>query len=203
MSTPTVIANLALSYIGWSVKIANINDNNDKAAIACKQHYDIVKKTIFEEYIWNFAEKRASLALIPTGTYDPADTTEFTYAYAYPGDCLVATEIYNSAGDSQKIDFELQTNATRDTVYILTNTQDAILIYTAATDSFTLMRSGLFQTAFAYRLAAAIAFDLTKDSKIEDKNFNKYFGILAQAKVKDANEGTVDVKRTDYKDAFK
>lgn len=204
-TTPTVIANLALDAIGWTEVITSIDDTTSNAAIVCKRQYTLSKEEMLEEYRWRFAEKSAALASVPTATYDPtADATLTKYAYAYyiPSDCLIINEIFNPNSDTEKIDFTLQMNELNNETYILTNEDDAVLKYTGATDSFTVMKSALFRRALSHKLAANIAMPLTKDKQKRDDNLNSAFGISKMAQTKDAKEGKNTAPRTTYKDSM-
>lgn len=203
MSTPTVIANMALSH-NKCENIASIDATDTKEAITCKQFYSIAKDYMLEKHPYGFIERRVALA--PVAGVDPSDYSTYTYAYALPGDCLVAEEIYNSTSNkaTDKIPFILGTNAARDTTYIFTDQEDAYLIYTASTDSFTSMRSATFQLALSYTLAWLIAMQLTGDSKLRDENLNMSFGITKEAETKDANEEFEDLEDfNDYADEMK
>jgi hypothetical protein len=201
--TPTEIAKMACDHN----KCAQIDsiDGTSEEAKKMKFWYSKAKQYMQEKHPYGFTEKRVTLALIPTATYDPDDTTDYEYAYAMPSDCLVIDEIYNpnSTKAEDKIKYILQTNTTRDAVYILTNQEDAILIYTAGTDSFTNMRSMTFQLALSYVLAW-LTWSLHGDPKLRDDNLNLSFGITGEAETKDSNEQHEDLEDFNgYADAMK
>jgi hypothetical protein len=185
--TKTEAFNLSLDTVG-SANVASPTDGSREANI-CSKWWPIVKDSVLEELPWEFAERSQSLALV-SGSADTPYSDEFIFAYAYPADCLVANNILNTGSDLAKdqIPFKRQTNATLDVVYILTNEEDAVLLYTAATESFTTMRSSHLRLALVYKLGAQIATPLKKDTALRDKNLDSYFSYMALAKTKDANE---------------
>lgn len=185
--TITDIYNLALSSNG-SARVSAPGDGSREANV-CDLWYPTVKDSILEELPWGFAERNVTLALV-SGSADSPYSDEFTFAYAYPADCLVANRILNTGSDLAKdqIPFKRQTNVALNVVYILTNEETAQLIYTAATESFTTMRSSNIRLALVYHLAAHIANDLKKDTVLRDKNLDAYRSYMALATTKDANE---------------
>jgi hypothetical protein len=198
-ATPTTISNMALSHNKCD-KIDSIDDSS-KEAQACKRFYPIALNVMLEKHKWGFAERRVPLAVV--AGEDPSVYSPYSIAYSYPGDCLIANEIYNEGSDrpNDKIPFILGTNAAKDTTYILTDQETAYLIYTAATESFVSMKSSTFQLALSYLLAALTAVDLTSDTDLRDKNFNYYFGFASEAGVKDSNEEHQNTE--DFDDYFK
>jgi hypothetical protein len=198
--TKTDIYNMALGQIG-SAKVSAPGDGSREAE-ECDLHYPTVKDSILEELPWEFVERRQALALV--SGEDPSVYSKFTYAYAYPTDCLIAERIYNSASEMAdgQIEFQRYANAAKSAVYILTDQEDAYLIYTASTESFVSMRSPHLRLALIHKLAAQIAIPLKKDLALRNANLDAYFGYMAIAKNKDANESHKPQNEfTKYKDA--
>lgn len=78
------ICNLALSRIGVLQQITSIDPPDaTPAGLACAAVYTLCRKELMHDFPWPFASKYAELALLAT---DPNE--EWTYAYAYPSDCL-------------------------------------------------------------------------------------------------------------------
>lgn len=200
--TKTDIFNRALDSVG-SANVSSPTDGSREANV-CSGWYTLIKDSVLEEAEWGFAERNQTLALV-SGSSDTPYSDEFTYAYAYPADCLIANSILNtgSALAKDQIPFKLQTNATLDVIYILTNEEDAVLLYTASTESFTTMRSSHLRLALIYKLGAQIATPLKKDTTLRDKNLDSYFAYVGLAKTKDANENqpSVSGEFQRYKDA--
>lgn len=196
-ATPTTISNMALGHLGK--KTIDSIDSSALEAKACKEFYDIALGVLLEDHKYGFAERRVALAVV--AGVDPSTYTPYSIAYSYPGDCIIANRIYNASTDDplSKIPFILGTNAAKDKTYILTSQEDAHLIYTARTESFTTMKSNTFQLALSFQLAALVGGKLNVDEAKIEKMYNRYFGYESKAKTKDSNE---QHERIDYSDQY-
>lgn len=83
MASKTEIANMAVSHIGASIDIANLQTEKSEAAAACRRFYQPALKEALRDFPWPFATKIDALALIEE---DPND--EWAYSYRYPSDCM-------------------------------------------------------------------------------------------------------------------
>jgi hypothetical protein len=201
-ATDTSIANMALGFLGKK-QISSI-DGTEIEAKACKQYIETAKNMMLEDSGWGFAERRVSLAVV--AGVDMTGYDAYTYAYAYPADCLIAHRIYNSSSTaiSDKIPFVLGTNPAADAVYIFCDTKDAVLVYMASTNSYTTMKSSTFQVAFAYLLAALAGGRLKVDNSRIEGMWTNYFAFNSKAQVKDSNERHEQPDMADaYIDAMK
>jgi len=196
------ICNLALSRIG-APSIAAITENT-RPARECNRLYETVRDTVLSEFPWNFARKQEALAAL-----SGEEVTGWDYAYAYPTDCLTALQIYNPLTNqtytdgeyvayqlvesavkikADRIKFEIGTNSTKDTRLILTDQEDAELIYTARiTDPN--MFSSAFIDALSWRLAADLAIPLKGKASLQQQMLAMYVRKLGYAQQVNANEG--------------
>ena len=198
MASEVQICQLALSHIG-SYKIDSLSESS-KEAEECNRLYPFVRDAVLEDLPWNFASKRATLAPL---------TEEFAgwdFAYAYPSDCIYALEIYDDShaaagayydADTElyvkkgKVAFTSGVNAALTQRVILTDKEDAILIYTARVVNPTLF-SSLFIKAVSYYLAGELALPLLGDPNIQASMESKYLAIKGLAEASNANEGHED-----------
>lgn len=182
MAISTVqIANMALSHIGDNSTIEALTENSAQAKTA-NLWYDFARKFTLKAWDWSFARKRASLAV-----HGDDPPSEWTYRYQYPADCIAARFIENPAGklaDPVPFTVEYSDDGTKS---ILTDTEEAILIYTRdATEP--LLFSEFFIDVFSLVLASKIAFALTGRKAIKDDMAARAHQLLVYAPAMDASE---------------
>ena len=185
MATKTEICNIALSHLGISKEIANVDSEQSQEAKACRRFYDISRETVLKDFNWPFATKFATLNLIEE---DPND--EWLYSYRYPNDCLFARRILSG--------FREDTEATRITykigkddqgILFFSDKENAELEYTSDVTDVDLYTSD-FKIALSYRLAHYIAARLTAGDpfNLADKCFQKYMLEISKASSNALNE---------------
>lgn len=159
----TSICNMALGHIGVISRIQDVENENSAEAAACRLYYDQCLDLLLEMRPWACAERQAALQDIG----DPPD--EWGYRYMYPNTCKLAVKIVNpslrNAGRGYKIKFKV---VSADPDYgraILTDQEEAILLYNHAIDDPALFDATFIQ-AFTLFLAQHIAMPLRVDPKI-------------------------------------
>jgi hypothetical protein len=181
MASVVDVCNLALSHIG-KYHIASLQDAR-KEALECRTLYPRARNSTLRDFDWNFARKRIILAQL-------VDTfAGWDYAYQYPTDCLRALQIFNTASDSavDQIPFEIGVNEGLSGRVILTDQEEAILIYTAAVEDPNVF-DDVFIDALSYRLAADLALPLRGDPQVQQAMLNIYGSLLGRAQATNANE---------------
>lgn len=137
MASKTDIANRALSKLGQK-RVSNIETEDTKSARIINGIYSMVRDSLLQEYPWNFAIKRASLAPL-------SSSPEWGYdnKYKIPSDCLRLLSIKNDPDYSVEED------------NILTDETDEILIkYIARIEN-----SGNYVPVFNEALATRLAYE--------------------------------------------
>ncbi len=178
------ICNLALSIIGASSNLESLDENTAEAQ-QCKLWYDHAREQTLIAHNWNEARKRLALA---AHSEDPPDGI-WIFRYQYPSDCLVAREIENPLGkDADAVPFEVETDTAGDTKSILTDVEDAVLIYTRDLKTTTIFSSYLVQT-IAQLVGHYISYSITAKTKIQDKTFASWQRMILLAPTFNANEG--------------
>lgn len=166
MATEVSICNTALSYLGSVSTISALTDQTNEAAI-CDLHFDNTRNALLEEHDWAFARSQATL--VEDGGDAPSG---WTYVYTLPADCVSPRAIYT---DTDPIDFDLVYDGTN--TLLVTDEEDAILIYTALVDTVTLF-SPLFLNCLAAKLAVEIAIPITRSQSIFSSAMDRYTSAL-------------------------
>ena len=188
--SPIGIANMALSHIGAKPTIESFTEKSAEAE-QVNIWYDYSRLQVLEASDWNFARKRRTMALhgdtISETASDPLAGV-WKFRYQYPDDCVAARKVQNpNAPPKDAIPFDIETSLDGEQKTILTDAEDAVLVYTwdlANTDMF----SPLFTLALSHLLAHEIAFSLTGKRKIKIDELTIYNRVLNEAKSMIANE---------------
>ena len=175
------IANFALSKIGSTSTIESLTEDSTEANIM-NLWFQFAREEALAAFNWSFARGRLTLA---THSEDPP--VDWVYRYVYPSDCLKARFIENPAGPTKDpIPFEVET-ADNDTKSILTDQNEAKLIYTKPISNPSLF-SPFFVEAFSTNLASKGAFTLTGKLSLRDKLADEATQMFRLAPAFDAQE---------------
>jgi hypothetical protein len=113
---------------------------------------------------------------------------DWKYRYQYPSDCVAARHIVNPNGkNDDAVPFEIETGVNGDVKTILTDMEDAILVYTFDVEQTSLFTSHFVDT-LAVLLAHRIAFSLTGQRSTASDMLNLYTGMIRVAPAHNANE---------------
>lgn len=172
MASVVGICNEALVSLGADT-IAALTENSP-AARACNARYEDARDSVLRAHSWNCATAKVKLQRL-------SDDPVFTWAYAYqlPTDCLRVISL--ASGE----DFEVVGRT------VETNDSDPALKYVKRLTDPAQMDS-LLRSAIAARLAAEIAYIVTKDTKILDAAWTLLSNKLAEAMIRDAEEGQIE-----------
>lgn len=172
MTAQVDICNIALSRLGGEAITAI--DEGSRGARLCLLHYGPVLDSLLREHQWNFAIKRRSLAL---STTPPA--FEYDNQFALPDDWLRVVRI----NEGECVDYRIEGR------FLLANTLVVNLEYVAQVTDPNLM-DAQFRDVFAQRLAAEMAYPLTKNQTITESAWKVYNDKVRMARGMDAQEGT-------------
>jgi len=166
------LANDALQKIAVN-EIASFDDKNE-AARFFKQRYADLRDTVLQMHPWNFAQRRASLALLVT-------TPEYEYDYEHqlPTDpyCLKVEEIEDN------VEYRIEGRK------LLGYNETVNIIYTAQITDVNDFPY-LFREALITYLAAQAAWKLSGSVSLRDSLLGEFNAMLSEARVRDAQEGT-------------
>jgi len=196
MTSPVDICNLALTRIGHT-QISSL-DENSKGAALCALHYPICRDAVLRAHPWNFAIRRATLALS-----SQTPNHEFTYYHVLPTDCLKvirtnleaeglsSTAVYGfpgihgySGGSEYRVE-----NVENVGKCIATN-EDVVKIEYVAKIVDSSQFDALFVDLLAQRIAAEISVAFTDTQSVTKAMWDIYQSKLGEARTTDAQEGT-------------
>ena len=177
------IANMALSHVGAKSSIESFTENSAEAR-QVNLWYDYSRLQALEAFNWNFARKRITLAVHS----EAAPTDIWAYRYQYPADCILVREIANPAGKlADAVPFDIEVDATGNEKTILTDVQDAKLVYTFDVTAPSLF-SAFFVEVLSHLLAYHITFSITGDLKLKAAQLQIYMALMNKAPAHNANE---------------
>lgn len=177
------ICNMALGHIGASSTLESI-DEPSAAAASCRLWYDHSRLVTLAAHDWNFARKRQILPLHAEAAPEP----EWLFRYQYPADCVVGRRVPSPATVPPFAPFAVEADSTGTSQCILTNMEQATLIYTFDQTSVA-MFSNVFIELLSFQLAHHIAFTITGKREIKADMLDAYQMLLATAPSSNANEG--------------
>lgn len=189
------IYNLALSNLGTRSRVTATSDGT-REANALNVIYADARDELLQEHPWNFAGTREALATQAVA----AAPDDWSFVYVYPADCL-AVRFLCSAGTPpdayaglEPIRYEVRVvkddtlpTAVRKRA-ILTDLDDAVACYTWQVTDPDFMPPH-FRRVLGWKLAAAVALNLTGAASTAAACFNMYKAQLDIAGVVDAREG--------------
>lgn len=185
MASVIEICNIALSRIGNSRSINSLNEASKEADV-CNLHFESCRDATLADAEWNFATKR--IALADTGNPPP----DWSYAYAYPTDCLRCIEIMmpgmrNPIFEAIKPQYFIGADSDGTGKLIYTDQSSAWLKYVGQITDVNMFDS-TFRDALAWRLAAEIAMPLTGSADLGSNALNIYNAMILKAGAHSMNE---------------
>lgn len=183
MVSAVSICNRALFHVGAKGRISSLTELRNAEADRCNEVYADALKETLEAYDWSFA--RCRVALAEHGD-DPPDT--WGYRYVMPANCAALRHLVNPLGDDEPpVPYDVELSEDRSAPTILTNLEDAVVRYTLHITDPSLF-SSLFTSALSRLIASYIAFPLTGDLKIAEKNLDIYSKLVSSASASNASQ---------------
>lgn len=197
------IFNLAISLVGGQTPIQNINDKRPEAG-ACRTWYKPSRLLVLNEAFWPSVRRTVILTQIAENDFadawqDGDPPLPWRFAYELPDDFITGRYVYNAAdisgdvglgdvgGDPNKNEFTIEYFPTTSERVLVTNTENAVLTYTAD-DQDTLKWDMNLVHAVAYELAANIALQLTGNVAVSEAMKGRKQQIVENMKLAQANE---------------
>lgn len=183
VNTPTDVWNLALTELGVrtvaSIETASATSKEEKLGNLL---YQPTLDVLLRAHPFGFAEKEVALSLV-TG----ATSIRFDLVYAHPADCLKITKLTQDGAGGESFPYRVRTDAAKNSKEILSDAEDAYLIYTTNITNVTLFDPD-FRDALVYLLASKSAIALKGDSQLKADNYALYLESWALATKDDSDE---------------
>jgi len=170
-ATEVALCNAALDKLGQD-PITALSDTSKRAKL-CNRNYAILRDKLVRSYLWNFAIAREALTEDAT-----APAFEFDNRFILPTDMLRAIKPYNSTTE-----WKIEGG------YLLTNDSSVNLIYIKQVTDTTAFDT-TFDEAFAYLLAAEMAYPLVQSVTLAERLKANAEMVLKDARSFDAQEGS-------------
>ena len=184
-TTDVSISNLAISHLGVTKQIANLETEKSEESRACRRFFTTARDKCLRDFSWPFASKIAALALIEE---DPND--EWAYSYRYPSDCLEFKRILSGTRqDTRQSRVPYKISQDDAGLLIFSDQEDAEAEYTMRTDQPELYPPD-FTVALSFLLAHYIAPSLTNGDpfKMGERALKMYLYEISRAQANAGNE---------------
>lgn len=171
------IANKALTYLG-SDAITNVGDDTVEGR-AINRIFEQSRDYCLRDHPWNFALIRVALGADTTGP-----VWEYTNSFSWPSDCLRIIEVDTTE------EWAVEGRAIVSDAAAPLN----ILYISQVTDVS--LYDAKFVEAYAMRLAADIAYELTASQTVVAAAEGKYLSLIQEARLVDAQESSTATEDT-------
>lgn len=188
-ASDVTIANLALSRLRAGT-ISSMGENSPAGKFS-SIWYDESRKQLLESFDWGFARRTETLAVHG----DAAPTTRWAFRYAMPSGCIVARYIQNPVSiTADPVPYQIEMNDAGTESTLVTNVEDAVLIYTYDLSTTTLF-SPSFVDALSWLLSYNLAWPLTGKGELQDRAERGFNISMRAAAAHDANEQKYEPRR--------
>lgn len=182
MADKTGICNLALSHLGSSKEIANIETERSAEASACRRFYDVALLESLRDFPHPYLIAINPLALVED--LRAVVGAEWAFSYRYPADCSKAIRIPSGTrndSNTTRIPYRIISDTTG--ALIMTDMENATLEYSKKSDSPDKWAPD-FVMAFSLLLAFYIAPRVTAGDpfKLGERAYRAYFLSISKSK---------------------
>jgi hypothetical protein len=188
MASPVSICNNAIIKVGGKL-ITSLNDATNEAK-ACRTLYEDVRNAVFREHPWNCVTDRKVL-----NELEDTPPFGFDHQFQLPTDCLRVLTLNDERiplirngmvypGHDQKR-FRIEGRK------LLTDETEAKILYISKVDDPN-QYDPLLLEAVATRLAAEIAYPITRNASLVTTMWNTYHSKFGISRSADGMEGTLD-----------
>ena len=178
------VCNQALSHLGErGDAVTDIDSPSNKQERHCNILYPSARNFVLAAFDWHFARK--FIAMSEAVLEDSEHIGGWTYAYTYPSDCAAPRKIYEAIETVDGIDWDVMLKFDNSARYILTDQEDAVLVYTGRVSDVTLWPPA-FEAMVSWKLASDLAMPITSDINLAKSMMAVYAGYNNIAEVIDA-----------------
>lgn len=188
ITDPTGICNLAISHLGISIEIDNVETEKSAAAKACRRFYSNALLEALRDFPNPFLIVINDLQLVTDNTDD--EEAEWRYSYRYPPTCSKAIRILSGLrNDSNTSRIPYRIISDDQGALILTDKEDARLEYCEESDDPSKWAPD-FIMAFSLLLAFYIAPRITAGDpfKLGERSYRAYLLSIAKSQANAVGE---------------
>lgn len=186
----TVISNMALSHLGSSKNISNLDTDRSEEGKACRTFFDKAVDIVLRDFAHPFSTSIAALSLI-----QQTPNNEWNYEYQYPSNCMMFRKIQSgNRTDSRQTRVPHRVvKASTGGKAILTDEQNAIAEWTHRETDYTLWPMDAI-LALSYLLAWLISPRITAGDpfNLGQAARDNYFLMKSEAEGNALNENQPD-----------
>lgn len=189
MSSKTQINNIALSRIGVSKQLSNVDTDTSREAIVARVLFDDDVLFTLRDFPWPFATSYADLALVG-GTAAAAVNRDWQYSYRYPSDCVFVRRVVVDGAGGRNNPNPPPYRVGRDSQgkLIFTNEAEAQIEYTS-TISDPAEFDSMFVSMLAWKLGAGMSPSLSRIKGMAEQCMQMYEIEKTKAQSRALNEG--------------
>lgn len=205
MATKTDLCNIALANLGETIQISDIDTDQGASARKCRTFLPMAVTTVLSDFPWTFARGVKNLSLL-----SDQESDIYEYIYSYPQDCLEPRSIvipnqpiglyyryypYFFEGQGSGLEtappefmrpnFEKGLSNDGKSRVILTNFQDAQLLYTKNVEDEIQLWPISFFEAVAWRLSAYLAMPVAQSPSLGQAALASYRESMQLAAAQD------------------
>lgn len=189
-TSEAAVANLALSFIGDSTTIQDLDNDTTAQARAARMFFDDCRDEVSRDFPWPKLRRSMELSLVEE---DPNDDWDFSYRY--PSEALFIRRIWGAVRNptlDAMIKYDIGSDVTGALIY--TDMADAEAEYTARVEDPSKWDKD-FTTAVALLLASRMALRLVKTDPIglSERIERRYLGQILKARGNAENERRPDI----------
>lgn len=186
------VCNVALSRIGVTKRILDIDTETTVEAEQCRLHYAKVTDATLRAFPWPWATKYAALTLY-AGTAETPVNHDWQYSYRKPADCVFARRIVDQSNLRRKVGGDITPEPFREgrdgtVALIYSNLASPVLEYTFRPDCAALTGDAMFRDAQSWRMAAELAPGIGRNKMVTRDCLLMFERRIAEAKATAANE---------------
>lgn len=193
MATKVEICNLALGHIGVGKSISNLDTENSREAIVCRNFFNVILDMVLEDFPWSFATKFVALELVSKSGDDDHPTREWQFAYQQPTNALKVRRLsIGSRSTSAPIPFR-KIDSEQGTLILTDQANATAEITNRQTDPSRFPAQ--FAIALSFKLGEYVAPQLTGGDpfKMADRCMKNYELEKSKAEASSLNENTPDL----------
>lgn len=194
MSSKTEICNIALTHLGQTKRMSNVDTEQSQEAALFRVLYETARDIVLKEYEWPFATKIEALALI-----EAEPNSEWAFSYRYPSSCIKFMRVLSGTRadtNSSRIPYKISHDEAGKIIYCDYENAEGEYIEGITDTSFF---SPDFVMALSFYLASLAAPSLTGGDpfKLGDKAASMYKMHLSKAISSSFNEEQPDIVQSE------